>query len=75
MTATATHISHKTKNGETMSTNVSTWATPSRRSSAIRKGSIMRMGDFQERMAYEYIERLDRARPRAGASRFSPRRW
>ena len=57
MTATATHISHKTKNGETMSDErqVALGNALAQIERQFGKGSIMRMGDFQERMAYEVI--------------------
>ena len=57
MTATATHILHKTKNGETMSDErqVALGNALAQIERQFGKGSIMRMGDFQERMAYEVI--------------------
>ncbi len=57
MTATATHISQKTKNGDTMADErqVALGNALAQIERQFGKGSIMRMGDFQERMAYEVI--------------------
>jgi len=52
MTATATHILHKTKNGETMSDErqVALGNALAQIERQFGKGSIMKLGDFQERL-------------------------